>query len=68
MEDLEGGMLNSKMVIYGDCQETAFSFHFVQPKSAYQGNLGISLLIENRKDFDIYKLKSYEHIVFIEEE
>lgn len=49
-------------------EEIDFSFHFVQPKSAYQGNLGISLLIENRKDFDIYKLKSYEHIVFIEEE
>lgn len=25
VEDLEGGTLNSKMVIYGDCQETAFS-------------------------------------------
>ena len=49
-------------------EDFVFNFHFVQPKSNYQGNLGISLLIENRKEFDIYKLKGYEHIVFIEEE
>lgn len=48
--------------------EIDFSFHFVPPKSGYQGNLGISLLIENRKNFDIYKLKNNSNIVFIEEE
>lgn len=48
--------------------EIDFSFHFVPPKSGYQGNLGISLLIENRKDFDIYNFKNHKNIVFIEEE
>ena len=45
-----------------------FTYHFLPPKSGYQGHLGLSLLIKNRKDFDIYTLIEQEHIVFIEEE
>ncbi len=45
-----------------------FTYHFLPPKSGYQGNLGVSLLIENRKSFDVLTLENYENIVFIEEE
>ncbi len=44
------------------------NYHFMAPKSNTQGNLGISLNIKNTKDFDIYSFKSYDNVVFIEEE
>ena len=45
-----------------------FTYHFLRPKSGCPGHLGIHLLLAGRKDFDIYTLKVYEPIVFIEEE
>ncbi len=45
-----------------------FSYHFLPPKSGYAGHLGISLLIDSRKGFDVYTILEQEHVVFIEEE
>ncbi len=45
-----------------------FTCHFVPPKSGYNGHLGLSLLIDNRRGFDVYTFLQYEHVVFVEEE
>ncbi|MBE6904589.1 MAG: MgtC/SapB family protein [Ruminococcaceae bacterium] len=46
--------------------DIVFTYHFIPPKSNYQGNLGINLTF--KKDYDIYSLKKYDNVVFIEEE
>lgn len=46
----------------------ACSYQFLPPKSGCQGHLGVSLLIENRRNFDVSVLKAINNIVFIEEE
>lgn len=45
-----------------------FTYHFMPAKSNTSGHLGINLLVENIKDFDVYSLKDYVNIVFVEEE
>ena len=45
-----------------------FTYHFLPPKSGFQGHLGISLLMGSRKAFPFDELKQMEHIVFYEEE
>ena len=45
-----------------------FSHTIVPPKSAYQGNLGINILLEKPSDFDENSLLKIEGIVYIEEE
>ncbi len=45
-----------------------FTCHFLPPKSGCHGHLGLSLLIDNRRDFDVYSFLDYEHVVFVEEE
>ncbi len=49
-------------------EDFKFTYHFMPPKSNTSGHLGINLLVENIRDFDIYTLKDYENIVFVEEE
>lgn len=49
-------------------EDFKFTYHFMPPKSNTAGHLGINLLVENINDFNIYSLKNYENIVFVEEE
>ncbi len=45
-----------------------FTYHFLPPKSGYSGNLGLNIVIENKTGFNVYDLKNYENVVYIEEE
>lgn len=45
-----------------------FTYHFLPPKSGFSGNLGINLIIENKKVFNIDAARKYDNVVFIEEE
>ncbi len=47
---------------------TEFSYKFLAPKSNFQGNLGINVIIERRQQLDINKLTEIENVVFTEEE
>ena len=41
-------------------------FHTMPPRSGFSGNLGIHLIIDTKKPFDVQKLLSIENIVFAE--
>lgn len=47
---------------------TEFSYKFLAPKSCFQGNLGVNIIIEKRQYLDIIKLTKIENVVFAEEE
>ena len=47
---------------------TEFSYKFLAPKSCFQGNLGVNIIIEKRQYLDIIKLTEIENVVFAEEE
>lgn len=47
---------------------TEFVYKFLAPKSCFQGNLGINIIIERRQYLDITKLIQIENVVFAEEE
>lgn len=47
---------------------TNFTYHFIAPKSAGTGHLGINLIIEKRIDFDMTELCSINSIVFVAED
>lgn len=47
---------------------TEFSYKFLAPKSSFQGNLGINIIIERRQHLDVLKLTEIENVVFAEEE
>ncbi len=47
---------------------TDFSHTAVAPKSGFQGNLGINLVIEKRLEFDINKLCAIKNVVYVEED
>lgn len=47
---------------------TEFSYKFLAPKSSFQGNLGINVIIERRQHLDVLKLTEIENVVFAEEE
>ena len=44
------------------------SYNIIAPKSGYQGHLGINMVIENRKDFNIEELYKIQNIVYAQEE
>ncbi len=45
-----------------------FSHNTMAPKSAFQGHLGINLIIEKRLEFDISTLCAIKNVVYVEEE
>lgn len=45
-----------------------FSHNIMAPKSLFQGNLGINLVIEKRLEFDISTLCEIKNVVYVEEE
>ncbi len=47
---------------------TEISHQIMAPKSGYQGNLGINIVIEKRQNFDINRLCELDHVVYVEEE
>lgn len=47
---------------------TEFSYKFLAPKSCFQGNLGVNIIIEKRQHLDVIKLTEIENVVFAEEE
>ena len=47
---------------------TEISHQIMAPKSGYQGDLGINIVIEKRQNFDIKRLCGIEHVVYVEEE
>ena len=48
--------------------QVTFIHRMMAPKSNFEGNLGINLIIDRRLDLDILKLNDIEHVVFVEEE
>lgn len=52
----------------GEMLDSEISHSMVAAKSRNTDHLGIHILIENRKGFDILKLCEIEHVVFVEEE
>ena len=51
-----------------DIIDLDFSHSIVPPKSAYQGNLGINILLQKPADFDEESLLQIKGIVFVEKE
>ena len=45
-----------------------FSYTIVPPKSGFQGNLGINIVLKKSSDFDESELCKSENIVYIEKE
>lgn len=47
---------------------TEFTYKFLAPKSLYQGNLGVNIIIEKRQHLQVETLTEIENVVYAEEE
>ena len=52
----------------GEMTDSQISHSMVAAKSRNTDHLGIHIIIENKRKFDILKLCEIEHVVFVEEE
>ncbi|MBQ8204046.1 MAG: MgtC/SapB family protein [Clostridia bacterium] len=60
--------VNEIIGVIGEMLGTDFSYHITAPKSNFAGNIGVSIVIEKRLEFDVLGLCEIEHVVFVEEE
>ena len=60
--------VNEIIGVIGETLSTDFSYHIIAPRSNFTGNIGVSIVIEKRLEFDVLSLCEIEHVVFVEEE